>query len=489
MKKLVLLLTIAGLNVLNLFSQNEEDALRYSQIYYFGTARGIGIGNGLSSIIADQSSIIINPASVAKYSGHEFAFSPFVSINTTDAIYNNSTANDIKFRFQTGNIGLVLTHKNSEQTKWRNVSFGFSYSRINDFSTYLNIEGFNDNSSLVDYFVARANGKEPDRLNNFVEGLAYQAYLIDADSNLLYHSALLGRGVIQQKSINYRGGMGEYNFSIGTNYDNSLWLGMSFGIQTVKYKEYSEYEEKDPRNEDRIPCFENFIYSKDLKTIGSGFNFKFGMIYSPINFTRIGLAFHTPTFFNLTNEYQFSIKTQFSDTMSYRSKSVKSMRGEYDFEVTTPFKAIGSLGFVIPKGDSPFINIGLESEIVDYQMARLRASDYFFKDENENIRKFYRQTANFRGGLEVILDEIILRGGYGLYLSPYKSSQPNKNANTTIYSGGIGIRGKSSYFDITFLYFRVEKKYYLYEPDIVTVNPANILHKNFGIIATIGARF
>ncbi|MCX7954264.1 MAG: hypothetical protein N3A01_03630 [Bacteroidales bacterium] len=471
------------------FSQNEEDALRYSQHYYFGTSRGISTGNGLSSILADQSSIVINPASIGKYFGHEITYSPFMSINTTDALYNNATANDMKFRFQTGNLGCVLTHKNSEDTKWRNVVFGFSYNRINDFSTYVNVEGFNETSSMVDYFVLMANGKKPEQLNKFVEGLAYEAYLIDVDSNLLYHSALLGKGVIQQKSINYRGGMGEYSFSIGTNYANTLWLGMSFGIQSVRYKEYSEYEEKDPKDADKIPCFENFVYTKDLKTVGSGFNFKFGMIYAPISIIRIGVAFHTPTFFNLSNNYQFSMKTLFSDTMSYRSKNIKSLRGEYNFEVTTPFKTIGSFGLVIPKNEKPFINIGIDAEIVNYKMARLRAIDYFFKDENENIRNFYRQTANFRGGIEVIFDEIIFRGGYGIYLSPYNSAQPNKNANTNIYSGGIGIKGKSSYFDIAFFYSLCNKKYYLYDPNVIQVNPVDITYENYGIIATIGFRF
>ncbi len=493
MKRLAFLLLF--LIPLGLFSQNETDALRYSQNFFGGTTRFISAGSSLSSVSADMSAISINPAAIGKYKGSELTISPSFTYNKSSANYRDGIMDDFKFRFQMNNVGLVATHNNGDDVDWKTVSFAFTYNRLNDFNRNINIDGFNNESSMTDYFAALANGKKVEQFNGFVEGLAWEAYLIDPDTaagNNTYKTALSKYGARQVKNIDTRGGMGEYVLAIGGNYKNILQLGMSLGIQTVRYKEISQYSEIDEK--DSIPSFNFFEYNRELKTTGSGFNFKFGAILSPIPWFKFGLALHTPTFFNLSDNYSSSIKSSFNDTLHGDGKLIKSKLGFYDYELTTPFRAIVSTGFVLFSSDennfkTPLASISLEYEYIDYSIARLRAEDYTFRDENKIIESAYTSVGNIRTGIEFRLSSVFLRGGFGYYQSPYKKGLANDKSHRMSYTLGVGIKGDISYLDIGFVYIDQKEKYFLYDPALVPNEPADIRLNNFGIHTTLGFRF
>ncbi|NSW45298.1 MAG: outer membrane protein transport protein [Bacteroidales bacterium] len=490
MKKILVILFISI--SISMVAQNEVDALRYSQNYYMGTARFMSTGGAFSSLAADMSAISINPAVLGKYKGSEITISPYFALNRSSALYNNTTRDNFRYHFQR-NIGFVLNHNNGQETDWKSVSFAFAYNRLNDFSRIVSIDGYNNQSSMTDYFAALANGKKVDELDGFNEGLAWDAYIIDPDTNgtNLYKTAFANYGEKQTKTINTKGGMGEYLFAISGNYKDQLFIGMSMGIQSVRYREFSYYSEKDDK--DTIPSFNYFDFNKELKTTGSGFNFKFGMIYTPVHWFRLGLAMHTSTFFNLTDSYSSSIKSSFNDNLHGDGKEIKSKQGLFDYELTTPFKAIASIGFVVYNSTDeqkvPFVNVALEYEYVDYSMARLYSNSYGFDIENSVIEKAYRPVGNIRAGVELRLSDFLIRGGYSYYQSPYESNQVNANADKTIYSIGFGIKGDYSYFDLGFLYSTQKEKYYLYDPSIVTNNAVSLTNNNYGMIATLGFRF
>ncbi|HOU98378.1 MAG TPA: hypothetical protein PLP65_05990 [Bacteroidales bacterium] len=491
MKKILSI--VFSLSTLALLAQNEVDALRYSQNFYGGTARFMSTGGAFSSIAADVSAIGINPASLGKYKGSEITITPLFSLNNSSALYNSSTRDNFRYHFQMGNIGFVANHNNGDASDWKSVSFAFAYNRMNDFSRLINIEGYNKENSMTDYFASIANGKKVDEFDGFNEGLAWDSYLIDPDTNgtNLYKTALPNYGEKQVKSLSSKGGMGEYLFSIAGNYKDVLFLGMSLGIQNVRYREFDNYSEIDDK--DTIASFNYFNFNKELKTTGSGFNFKFGMIYTPIPWFRLGFAMHTPTFFNLSDSYSSSIKSSFNDNLHGDGKEIKSKQGVFDYQLTTPFKAIASAGFVLYSTNnevkSPLASISVEYEYVDYSMARLYSDGYGFDLENGVIEKAYRAVGNIRAGAEIKLSDIYLRGGYGFYPSPYESDQANSSANWSVYSFGIGIKGDYSYFDIGFNYSTFKEKYYLYDPSVTLTNAVSLTNNNVGMVATLGFRF
>ncbi len=476
---------IASFYSISLFSQNEVDALRYSTINYGGTSRFMTMGSSFGALGGDVSAISVNPASLGIYRSSELTITPYFSYNQSSAQYLGSTLDDYKFRFQMGNVGAVATHLNGKDEGWVSVSMALSYNRINDFGNYIKIQGYNNTSSMTDYFASLANGHNYENFDYFNEGLAWDSYLIDPDTSATnkYKTTFPNYGEMQEKDINTRGGMGEYEFAIGGNYENKLYLGMSLGIETIRYKESSEYSEIDTK--DTIPSFNYFNFKKELKTYGSGFNFKFGLIYRPLDWFRVGLALHTPTFFNLSDTYSSSMQSSFDDTLHGDGHVINSPAGNYDYELTTPFRAVASAGVLINK----IVALSVEYEFVDYSMARLRANDYFFRDENDAIEESYRAVGIIRAGAEYRTGPISFRCGYGFYPSPFKSGLANEDANKSIYSLGIGIKGDDTYFDLGFTYSTMKEKYFLYDNAVIANTPATITHNNVGLIATFGVKF
>ena len=70
MKNIALKYKILPLLIFIIFSmkaQNEEDALRYSNVFFGGTARYMGVGGAFGALGADISVLNINPAGMARF--------------------------------------------------------------------------------------------------------------------------------------------------------------------------------------------------------------------------------------------------------------------------------------------------------------------------------------------------------------------------------------------------------------------------------------
>jgi len=128
---------------------------------------------------------------------------------------------------------------------------------------------------------------------------------------------------------------------------------------------------------------------------------------------------------------------------------------------------------------------------VDYSLARLRAYDYTFIDENQAIQTEYKSTGNIKGGLEYRLGQLSLRAGAAYFGSPYVKGHINEGSYQMMYSGGLGFRGKSLYFDVAYAYITGNEGYLLYESsDPVLTSPVSDISKNSNrILATIGVKF
>lgn len=486
MKNIIIIVLGIILSSYTAYSQNEIDALRYSQSFYEGTSRAAGMGGAFSALGGDMSSIGYNPAGIGIYKTSEFSFSPAFYFQNSNSNYNSSLNSGFKYNLNFSNFGIVGTY-NSEDNDWKNVNFGFSYNKLNNFNKNIYIEGYNSSGSMTDYFAHVANGKATTNFNEFNERLAYDAYLIDPldTLNYTYITALPNYGETQSKTITSYGGHGDYNFTLGANYNNIFYIGGAIGIQTINYTEDIEYTEKD--NFNVINNFNEFTYKQHLNTRGTGFNFKFGSIFKPVDWVRVGLAIHTPTFYDLTDNYNSSINSIFTNA----NYEYKSPNGEFNYQLATPFKAIGSLGFIIQKSAI----VGIDYEFIDYSIARLGSSDYNFKDENNNIEKSYTPTGNVRAGIEYKFGPFSFRGGFGFYGSPYKSNQINKNAFTTSYSGGFGIRDNNVFFDFAYVYMTSKENHYLYDPSFVNtanstvLNPTKLILYSSQFMATIGFKF
>lgn len=440
----------------SLFAQNETDALRYSFINYGGTARFSGLSGAYGAVGADFTSLSQNPAGLGLYRKSEFSITPVITSNNTNSAYLGQSNTDFRTTAYLGNAGYVFSQNlKGKAGPLVQLQFGFGINMLNMFSNRMVISGYNNENSLLTTYVDDVNssGYPLSDWDNFGVGLAYDVNLIFYDSTNMRWAADMEYGGIQQtKSIETRGSTNETVLSAGANISDKLFLGMTFAFPYIRYEETSKYTEDD--KEDINSYYSSFDRYEYLNTRGSGFNFKAGFIYMPVEFFRIGGSIHTPTnYYNMSDTYHSTMYSYFAGGEKY---SEDSPDGYFDYKLKTPFRAIGSVAFLLGK----YGLLSADYEYIDYSKAFLRSHDYNFFVENDAIRSTYTSANNLRFGAEFKYRIMAFRGGYNIYGSPYKNS--GTLASRTGYSLGFGLRDKGYFIDFAYNHSNSDNNYYLY---------------------------
>ncbi|MCK9424113.1 MAG: hypothetical protein M0Q38_16125 [Bacteroidales bacterium] len=487
MKRKIIIFILICCSVNLIIAQTAEDALRFSRIYYSGTARFNGLSGAFGAVGADFSTLATNPAGIGLYQASEMTFTIAPLTANSTSSYNGTNASADRVNFGLGDFGFVFNIKpntkgNTGKLKSFNVGFGFN--RQNDFNNQLFITGVNSRNSLMQSYVneLNANGTRPDFIREkypFDIGLAYDANLVvyDSLSGKYFCDAKYG-GVIQNKTINTYGSMNEIELSFGGNYNDQLYFGLTVGVPIIKYYETSSYQEF--RTKDTIPNFISLNYRYNLQTQGTGINVKFGLIYRPAAWIRIGASIHTPTWYpNMHDEWFSSMQSNFTTTQW--NSVVYSPIGNYDYRLTTPFRAMGSVAFIL----GAYGLVSADYEYVNYSQASFNSSQDSYTDVNNEIKSTYKSWGNIRLGTEWRLGNFRLRGGFAYFSNPYATG--SNNSERVQVSGGFGYRAKYFFADVTYVWSKMNQDYYLY--DRTMVNPSfNSMYTNT-VYTTIGLRF
>ncbi len=487
-KLVVAVVLITGLTDVS-FSQNSVDALRYSRIFYQGTSRFQGMGGAFGAVGADFSALAINPAGIGLYKSTEFTITPEVWIGHSVSDYNGVKSTDDIGNFALGNVGFVFSIKPPNAQKkggFQNFNFGFGINRQNDFNTRTFISGPNNTSSLMTGYTNVLNNQpwmSSDDINYDYPFDIAPAY----NANLIYYNDSLGKytcdamngGVYQQNEVTTYGSINEFDMSFGASFEDKLYFGATFGIPWIRYYERSTYSEI--RTDPSVYPFQSLLYNQYLETTGTGINLKVGVIYRPIPWFRVGVAVHTPTYYgNMKDTWNSDIASSFTDSTQWNSVQYSPI-GDFHYQMATPFRAIGSMAFLI--GNAGVFSA--EYEFVDYNQARFYSSDESFQDVNDEIRNKYTIPLNLRFGTEWRIQNFRIRGGFGYYGSPYKGGGTQGERYTA--SGGIGYRGKYFFFDAGYTWAKMSEDYYLYDPALV--NPSHNIQYSHAISTTFGVRF
>lgn len=462
MKKLAYIISLL-LITSGAIAQNLSDALRYSNYKISGTARSAAMGNAFGALGGDFSSLSINPAGIAVYRSGEFTLTPTIGKITVDGTYLGNTETESKYNLSLENVGYVTTIPTGANSESGMVSFSFGlgFNRLGSFSMNAIAEGANSNNSILGYFTDYMNanyndyvGNESDALDPYYEKLAWDAYLVNHDNNANeYYNDIsdFGYKQSQRKTTDKRGYINEYLISAGANFNHKFYLGATIGIHDVYYKENTNLYEWYPNGNN--PYFDHLNFNTYLKTTGSGLNLKIGAIYKPTENLRLGLAFHTPTFYKLTDNYYNTIESYNANDLgvmgSHEAKPDKE--GVYDYEIETPMKAVFSGAYVIGKSGL----ISVDYEFVDYSTARIKngSDGYNYFSQNQTIKDAYKSVGNLHiGGEFRVNSNFSLRAGYENYPSAFKSeylsqNSMNSNSSYSTVSAGFGIRQGNVFFD------------------------------------------
>jgi len=480
-----------ALSITSLMAQTAVDALRYSRIVPGGTARFVSMGGAFGALGGDFSMLSTNPGGIGLYKSSEFTITPSVFAGSTQTDYRGIENKDYRVNFNLGDIGLVFTKKMESKfntSGWKAVQFGIGLNRLNDFNNRMELSGSTSPSSILDVYTAYANDNninysdiEGDPYYDYAYDLnpAWWTYLLDTlGGPSSYVNPILQSGSNQRMSITSWGSMNEFVIGFGGNYNDRVYIGASFGIPYIRYFEESDYTENLPGPANDMY---QFTIHRELETRASGINFKLGLIGRPADWLRIGAAIHTPTFYTNIRDRNvalFDSRFKTPDLYGYTSY-FHSNTWTKSYELTTPFRALGSIAFIIGK-------IGLvsvEYNYTDYSQARFR---YVSSYVNDDIRNGYRPTHNFKAGTEWRYGLISLRLGYAYNSSPY---QGDINDGTMhIYSGGLGFNFRNYFLDLAYAYSKYTEDYYLYSYGPYEAKAVNdIIGQRY--LLTFGARF
>lgn len=439
MKKILLSALAFSFLSINSYAQGEMDALKLSRNDLKGTARSVGMGGAFGALGGDASGVAINPAGIGVYKSSEFSGTLNFSNTDTKTEMNAGELKESKFKVNFDNFSYVGAFPlGSDDVPFLNV--GFAYNKLKSFDRKYSMRGDNLNSSLSDYMAYRADGyssssmamwdenNKPlypfdDRNGDWLAILGYNSWLIDPASGTNKWQSVLGAPGSGRNTVNTdmfvreKGSVNNYDFNIGTTISNILSIGATVSVTDIDYHMFSEYEESFKEGE----ANRYFNMANWLKTEGTGYQLKAGFILKPVDEFRIGVAYHSPTWYNMTDFYEADLIQNMTGEKQGINTYNEAGDTYVDYRLRTPDKWVFSLASVIAKTAI----ISVDYELTNYGNMNLKddygnsLSNNPLADPNTHIKSHYKNSSTLRAGLEVrFTPQFSARVGYAWMQSP-----------------------------------------------------------------------
>ena len=435
--------------------------------FSLGTARSAAMAGAMTSLGADASSMSINPAGMGMYRSNEIVFTPMMTFSRAKS---NAAAfeGNSKNRFGIGNFSMVAKLRESS-TGVTAINMGLAYNRLADFNYKYSFatQGTAGSSSIADIFAGQlaAGQITSTQLKGNYDGagyfmwdrfdptywgaiLGYKTGLIN-DSNGGWGRDMIGSaaGVDGYTTVESKGSAGEWVWSLGMNFGSKFYLGFSLGAATINRERHIYYGEGYSYTADPALNYqmEHFNYDQVAKMKGTGVNFKIGAIYRPIESLRIGVAFHTPTYYSVTYSYQGGMTSEIkanNNVDDYKLDSNGYIRppfseetvvlvddGDYSWSYTSPTRLMFGVSYTIAKQ----LILSVDYERDWYNSMRLKDSPYgaLYKGY---IKDTFKGSNTVRAGAEWrFIPQMAVRMGYGLWSGALTD-------NTAIYSSPVTYR-------------------------------------------------
>jgi hypothetical protein len=465
MKRIALVLAAAFLTFAGTLAQNVDDALRYSQIFYTGTARFMSMGGAFTALGGDMSTLSQNPAGIGVFRSSEISLSPQLFHSKISANFNG-ISDDYLYNFNIGQAGIVsnlISRDNKNGLVSLNI--GYSFNKTNNLHSSARIQGISTTSSMADYWADVSDGTHYTNLTD-AAGIAYYAWVMDTitGSGANTYGTVFSNygdnpssdyGQNIRRLITNEGYTGEHAFSIGGNYSNKVFFGATLGINRLRYTGHYEHLEK--ADYDLDSQFSDFTYVEHFENTGTGISLKIGAIIKPTDELRIGLAFHSPTFYRIDERFYDNITSNFTDGGHYEYKNEEIA---YNYALTTPFRALAGVAYQFKK----VALLSFDYEYVDYSTITFSETgdNYDYSDKNLEIKNTLKPASNLRLGGEFRLNKTYLRGGYGYYGKIFTKGEQNDEMFSRSISFGAGFREQNLNIDFGFTNLRNKQDYILY---------------------------
>lgn len=494
------------------YAQEPTDALRYSWTTTNGTARNQAIGGAGASLGGEFSTLFINPAGLGFYKTDEFVITPYFHFQDNKSLYKNLKSSSASNAINIGASGFIFSFPNYNNTHVKNFTLGLGINKIADFSNNLYYKGINIKSSYSEKYLEELinnNVTDPNKAATdfpFGASLALNTYLIDtiraADGSVSGYKSLapVSTGLIQEQKLITSGGITDLAIGGAINLIDKLFIGGTINVPIVNYKRNATFKETDATTNTHNN-FNYFEVNEDLQTTGYGLSGKFGIIYKPIEYLRLGLSIHSPVLYELTDIYSSNIAT---DLEGYGGIGIKhqqsgdltnNLPGQIKYSISTPWHVLGSASYVFREVANVMKQrafLTADIEYVDYSSASFKPFDgndqrtkTYFNKVNGVVKQQYGGSFSFRLGGELKFNKIMYRLGGAYYSNPYKK----ESADHFKVSGGLGYRDKGIFIDLTYVYSQFNDVNYPYRLQDKASEAAIVRKTGGNILATIGFKF
>lgn len=450
------------------FSQDYGlESLLYSHNDLLGTARTAGAGGAFGSVGADLGSLSINPAGIGLYHSDDISITPGLRFTANQGNYEGSTSSGqvpiaflsqagIEFTWQSHNFsGQQMGFTSHSGSLLRSVSLAINYHHDNVFARNDNLNYYDvpSGSGLMDYFAAYANyyggpvTPEMDVANQL--GL----FGINPAANNTYTSSQNGP-YNQSGSLQTRGGIDNISLDFGGNINDKVFFGLSLDVPILRLVNTSSFAESYAG--DSASIFQSYNMSSQQVVTGGGIGGSLGLIYRPTTWMRLGVAYHLPTWYFLTDNYTINSFNLYADTIPGGSEGIDPYSFQpADYTFRTPMKGVFSASFYYK--DYGFLSI-------DYSLQNFGASRFYSPDNslpveqgfNDSLKTWFGFSHTIHAGLEIAYKLLRIRAGYAISTSPVKSTQSyyvsGYNFLQQNITAGIGVRLKRFYIDFAYIY-------------------------------------
>jgi hypothetical protein len=505
---------------LSVKAQEPADALRYSWYVQNGTARQQAIGGAMGSLGGDISATFVNPAGLGFYRTGDFVITPGYNFSNNKSTWFNRTEKGKKNNVSFGPTGIVIGGgSRNNRGSMKSSAFSLVVNRSANFNSTVLYRGQNNQNSYSQKFLEEIRNSSsgvanPNSVANdftFGTSLAFNTYWIDtirgsSGSTIGYQSRSAGIGnLLQQNTIKNKGGITDLALGLAANFNEKIFVGGTLGIPFLSYEREAEFIEADAT--DVLNNFNFASYKDNLSTKGIGFNLKLGLIYKPVEQVRLGLAFHTPTYYNLTDNYYAEITTDtegYGGVLTQASTSDQFFNppsGEFKYTLLTPYRVIGSISYVLhevedvkkQKGfitaDIEYVNhkassysLGPDADVND---PNYQSNKDYLKSLNKAIDNAYKGAFNIRAGGELKFTTLMVRLGAAYYGNPYKNLNGEKGSKLLL-SGGLGYRHKGMFVDLTYVHNILKDVNTPYRLQYSPFSTANIKGMAGNAVLTVG---
>lgn len=513
-------------------AQTQYDAARLMGSELNGTARFVGMGGAMGALGGDISVIGTNPAAMGIFRSNDISVTFGFNNTSAKSTFNGTTLKDDRTRMSFDQVGFVYSNKIGNNTALRYVNFGFNYHKSKNlnqlFAAGGNLEGLSQTWQMAN-MVGNAmpngvgtgvaadeifNAKNPYTDNKYIDYpyLGLMGVRTDLVAVSSSDDKLMGWNGEQSKYTSQEeGGINQYDFNLSFNIEDQVYLGLTLGAYDVKYKRSSYYTEDifyRPEGPNAGEDVGAYGLTNWFETRGTGIDLKLGVVARPFEDSpfRIGLAVHTPTWYDLTDYHASELIVDYTSPSFEKPVSWTEYTPDYvgadterQYKLVTPWKFNVSMGTTL----EGIVALGAEYEYMDYSSAKLKYEDGSNMDfQNEGISSDLKKVHALRVGMEArVTPAFSMRAGYNFRSAAFKDSaykmlNPNDTRTDTEYHNtqavntatfGLGYRGSVIYADLAYKYDMYKSDFYAF--DDVDLKATKVDHNRHQLLFTLGARF